>query len=54
MKIIKKFYLFSNCSLQFSSNSSLQIRTSKICNKDVLKTITASSLRFDHLIEVGK
>ena len=49
----KKFF-FSNCSLQFSSNSPLQIWTSKICNKDISKTITASSLRFGHLKEVGK
>ena len=45
---------FSNCSLQFSRNSPLQIWTSKVCYKDISKTITASSLRFGNLIEVGE
>ena len=51
-KVIQSF--FSYCSLKFLSNSHLQIWTSKICNKDISKTITAGSLGFDHLIEVGE
>ena len=56
MKITKKFF-FSYCSLQFSCYSPLQIWTSKICRKDIsiIKLfITASSLRFGHLIEAGE
>ena len=50
----KVIIYFSYCSLQFSSNCPLQIWTSKIFNKDISKTITDSSLRFGHLIEVGE
>ena len=56
MKIAKKVTIsfFSYCSLQFSRNSPLRIWTSKVCYKDISKTVTASSLRFGHLIEVGE
>ena len=50
MKIKNKFFL-SYCPLHFSSYSPLQIRTSKTCNRDISKTITASRLRFGQLIE---
>ena len=42
--------------MHFSSNCPLQIWTSKTCNKDISKTITAiySSLRFFQLIEVKR
>ena len=49
-----KNVFFSHCSMQFSSNSSLQIWTSEIFSKDISKPITASSLRFGHMIEVVK
>ena len=39
---------------QFSRNSPLQIWTSKVCYKDISKTVTAISLRFGHLVEVDE
>ena len=52
----QKISLFfsSYSSMHFSSNCPLQIWTSNICIKDISKTITASSLRFGQLIEVGE
>ena len=45
MKIKKKVILF------FSNYLPLQIRTLKICNHDISKTITARSFKLDQLIE---
>ena len=45
MKIKKKVILF------FSNYFPLQIRTLKICNHDILKSITDRSFKLGHLIE---
>ena len=48
MKIKKKVILF------FSNYLPLQIRTLKICNHDILKSITARIFKLGHLIEDDK
>ena len=57
MNIFKNIYFIlffsSYCPLHFLSYCPLQIWTSKNFNKDVSKTVTASSLRFGQLIEDG-
>ena len=45
MKIKKKVILF------FANYLPLQIRTLKICNHDILKTITARSFKLGQLME---